>query len=193
MAGIAILLLAGGRSSRMGCDKAELQWQGQPLLHWQAERFASLAEVVISGPKGIPDDWHDYRGPLAGVLAASKARPDISTWIVIPVDMPWLTLATVHRLMDASEERATAQAFTGYPLPMSLPVNADTLKILKAALADPEGPRALRWLHRQLNGQWLQPAPPVSEMMNANTPEEWAEAKRLNRLSSGDTHEQAQQ
>lgn len=192
MTRFAILLLAGGRSSRMGRDKAELLWQGVPLLHWQAERFAPLAEVVISGPQGIPDDWHDHRGPLAGILAASTARPDVNTWIVIPVDMPFLSAATVQRLMDASEGSEAALSFADYPLPMSLTMTPATQKTLKAALADPEGPRALRWLHRQLNGQWLQPAPPVTEMMNANTPEEWAQAEYYSRLS-GDTHEQTQQ
>lgn len=192
MTRFAILLLAGGRSSRMGRDKGELLWQGAPLLHWQAKRFAPLAEVVISGPQGIPDDWHDHRGPLAGILAASTARPDVDTWIVIPVDMPALSTATVQRLMDASEGSAAALSFADYPLPMSLPMTPATQKRLKAALADPEGPRALRWLHRQLNGQWLQPAPPATEMMNANTPEEWAQAEYYSRLS-GDTHEQTQQ
>lgn len=193
MSRCAILLLAGGRSTRMGRDKAELLWQGAPLLQWQAERFAALAEVVISGPQGIHDEWHDHRGPLAGILAASTARPEVSTWIVIPVDMPCLAVDSVQRLMDTSAGSAAALSFADYPLPMSVPMSQATRNALKAALADPQGPRALRWLHRQLNGQWLQPAPPESEMINTNTPEEWAQVQQRTRLSSGDTHEQAQQ
>lgn len=193
MTRFAILLLAGGRSSRMGRDKSGLEWQGKPLLQWQADRFAALAEVVISGPQGIHDDWQDHRGPLAGILAASSARPEVDNWIVIPVDMPCLSVASVQRLMQASIGRAAALSFADYPLPMSVPMSQATRSALKAALADPQGPRALRWLHRQLNGQWLQPAPPESEMINTNTPEEWAQFQQLDGLSSGDTHEQAQQ
>ncbi|MHA7879127.1 MAG: molybdenum cofactor guanylyltransferase [Saccharospirillum sp.] len=193
MTRFAILVLAGGRSSRMERDKSALQWQGKTLLQWQAERFASLAEVVISGPEGITDRWQDHRGPLAGILAACLARPDVDTWIALPVDMPLLTQATVQRLMNASDRNDAALAFADHPLPMALPMTPEATAQLESALQDPKGPRSLRWLHRQLQGQWLQPVPSITEMMNTNTPEEWAMVQRTNRQIHGDTHEQTQQ
>lgn len=72
------VVLAGGSSSRMGVNKAELSYQGMPLAQWQAEKLRGigLTEVLISGYGAgmIPDDIPG-KGPLGGCTALCEERP----------------------------------------------------------------------------------------------------------------------
>ena len=99
------VLLAGGRSSRMGGrDKAEILLpDGRPLWRRQLEdvlRPLGPAEVFLSGPPraGLPADVHVLPdqtpglGPLSGVAAAlGTARAPLV--VVLAVDLPAMTAA----------------------------------------------------------------------------------------------------
>jgi molybdopterin-guanine dinucleotide biosynthesis protein A len=88
-------VLAGGKSSRMGVDKALLELQGRPLVEIAVEKLRSFcAEVSIAGNRddlsGFAPVVHEERmecGPGAGVEAGLKAaRQD---WVMfVPVDVP---------------------------------------------------------------------------------------------------------
>ena len=90
------LLLCGGRSSRMGQDKALLTLDGERLLDrgLRLLREAGCRQVWAAGDyAGVPclpdaPAWQG-RGPLAGIAAALAYAPQAS-WLVIPVDMPGL-------------------------------------------------------------------------------------------------------
>lgn len=90
------VVLAGGRSSRMGQDKALLPWRGRPLVaHMQALlRDAGALDVVISGDRpgyaGIADAQPDL-GPLGGLASVIDHVADATTLVVVPVDMPLLS------------------------------------------------------------------------------------------------------
>jgi molybdenum cofactor guanylyltransferase len=97
--GLRILgaVLAGGRSERLGADKAGLIVDGEPLWRRQLGvlRAAGAAEsVLVRRPgQGAPPDavcWRDPvdgAGPLGGLLAA--LRPRAAVWVaVLAVDMP---------------------------------------------------------------------------------------------------------
>jgi molybdopterin-guanine dinucleotide biosynthesis protein A len=116
------LILAGGTSSRMGADKALLDLWGVP----QVRRLASLLEQVsppayvsvresqihgtgFEGLRCLPDRI-DGIGPMAGLLAAFALDP-ASAWLVVAVDLPWLTAATVEELLAARDHRMCATAF----------------------------------------------------------------------------------
>jgi molybdenum cofactor guanylyltransferase len=97
---IAGFILAGGESSRMGRDKALLEFEGVPLL----TRTARLVESVVAAPPAvigdqggyeslglhmIADDWPGA-GPLGGIATALRAsgRP----WnLIVACDLPYLT------------------------------------------------------------------------------------------------------
>lgn len=102
-AGVTGIVLAGGKSSRMGTDKAELLFRGVPLAQWQAAKLRSLglSQVLISGygPGMIPDDIPD-KGPLGGLYTALR-RAEGERCLVIPVDVPLLPLQTLEALLQA--------------------------------------------------------------------------------------------
>ena len=101
------VILAGGRSVRMGRDKALLPVEGQPLLARQIEtvRAAGAAEILISGRpeyaafgcRVIQDNYLDI-GPLAGIEAALlvAAHPLL---LVLAVDLPHMTADYLRQLL----------------------------------------------------------------------------------------------
>lgn len=95
------LVLCGGRSSRMGRDKALLEVGGRTMLQLQIERLeqAGCGEVLISGPKGrgyescgkrIVEDEVGGAGPLAGLCAGLRVARD-SHMLALAVDLPDVT------------------------------------------------------------------------------------------------------
>ncbi len=116
------VVLAGGRSLRMGVDKAMLAWRGRPLIEHQIRllRDVGLADVRISGARpdyrGVPDAVTGI-GPLGGLTGVAAALADGVELLVVPVDMPLLTVALLRRLL-AERPRAPGLRFAGRVLPM---------------------------------------------------------------------------
>jgi molybdopterin-guanine dinucleotide biosynthesis protein A len=170
------LILAGGRSKRMGEDKARLRLAHTDLLAWQVARLAACCNrIVVSGDypehEAVPDVLPGL-GPLAGLHAAALRFPNAALW-VLPVDMPGLRPETLQTLRQQAEP-----AFYGdSPLPAWFP-DTDNLA---AAIADMliTTPRelAIHQLHARLHSRAL-PALPTHEQANLNTPEDWAEFRR---------------
>ena len=118
----AAVVLTGGTASRMGgVDKAGLARQGRRLLDLALEAVAGATETVVVGPEA-PTRWSVTftreqpagGGPLAGLSAGVAAlSSDASTVVVLAVDMPHLTAATVTRLRDAARNRPGAWLVDG--------------------------------------------------------------------------------
>lgn len=105
--GLTGVVLTGGRSVRMGRDKASLEIHGESLL---AQTLAKLAAVctdilIAIGPAdrqvlpanveartdiSFVNDLDGLKGPAAGILAAARARPEQSL-LVLACDLPNLT------------------------------------------------------------------------------------------------------
>ena len=91
----SLLLLAGGKSSRMGTDKAELLYEGQTFVENLIEKAKGLGiqNIYLSGHQKNRSDvevvWDIYPevGPLGGLHAGLKA---VTTpyCLVLPVDIP---------------------------------------------------------------------------------------------------------
>ncbi|WP_449466727.1 molybdenum cofactor guanylyltransferase [Stenotrophomonas humi] len=175
MAGI---VLAGGLSSRMGRDKALLPWQGQTLLAHMHDllKRAGAGIVRVSGSYPEFDGIADVVarcGPLGGVFSVVSTLPDGPAWVV-PVDMPQLDVALLHRLRDAPH--AACVIFAGQPLPMRLNIDDACRTLLHSMIQALDGPRSLQALQRRLGVLEL----PVSaaaavSLVNCNTPEQWEE------------------
>jgi len=103
------VILAGGKSSRMGRDKAWLLLDGKPLLARQIALVRELApeEIFISGRACVDYSLFGYRvlmdrypdaGPLAGIAAGLEASSSPLV-LVLAVDMPDMTSATLRQLL----------------------------------------------------------------------------------------------
>ncbi|MDA8241486.1 MAG: molybdopterin-guanine dinucleotide biosynthesis protein B [Nitrospiraceae bacterium] len=96
---IAAGLLIGGRSLRMGTDKALLRIGGEifaerafRMLGGVAAKTVLLGSAELPGPLGRADRLPDVpgvSGPMAGVLSAFRWAPE-SVWIISAVDMPFM-------------------------------------------------------------------------------------------------------
>jgi molybdopterin-guanine dinucleotide biosynthesis protein A len=114
-----LLILAGGRSGRMGRDKATLSWGGTPLLLRVIDRLAPIAaDVWVSARPGqaLPagayrrvDDEHPGEGPLAGLsrgLAAIAGEWNATPVAVAACDYPHADPALFPALLAASPDAA---------------------------------------------------------------------------------------
>lgn len=108
------VLLVGGRSSRMGSDKAFLDWHGQPLWRHQQQTlrrthpdriYLSVSQANasrFSGEELLVDDVADA-GPLAGLCTALRAM-ETPLLLVLAVDLPFVSAATLDLLLEPCTE-----------------------------------------------------------------------------------------
>jgi molybdopterin-guanine dinucleotide biosynthesis protein A len=112
--GLSGILLAGGRSRRFGSPKAEAVFDGETLAE-RAWRLLGDAcdERLLVGPGGLDDPG---TGPVAAIAAGLRAASH-ELAVVIPVDMPLLTVAALHALAAACRDAAVGQRG---PLPCAI-------------------------------------------------------------------------
>ena len=103
------VLLAGGKSTRMGTDKAALVVDGEPLWQrqWLKLEEIGATERFVSGPRDgpwsvaglevLPDQIPDT-GPLAGVVAA-LGRAQFQWLLVFAVDLPDVPVDLLRELV----------------------------------------------------------------------------------------------
>lgn len=120
------LLLAGGYSTRMGRDKALLNYHGQPqLLHLQALLQPHCQQSFVSCR---PQQWQDWQevlgpeslaslnplydrfldfGPFSGLLTALQHQRQ-ADWLVVACDLPRLSEAVLQQLIQAHSSETVA-------------------------------------------------------------------------------------
>jgi molybdopterin-guanine dinucleotide biosynthesis protein A len=170
------LILAGGRSKRMGEDKARLRLAHTDLLAWQVARFADCCDqVVVSGDypehAAVPDILPGL-GPLAGLHAAALHFPKAALW-ALPVDMPGLR----PERLQALRQQPVPAFYGDSPLPAWFPDTDALAAAITAMLAAVPRELSIRQLHARLHSRAL-PALPDDEQANLNTPEDWAAFRR---------------
>jgi molybdopterin-guanine dinucleotide biosynthesis protein A len=142
-------VLAGGRSSRMGSEKALIELAGEPLVvhAMRILRKAGLS-VMIAGARSpldgyapvVPDTEPD-RGPLGGICSA-LAFTAAKRAIFLPVDMPLLPASLVSFLLEAArgEEAVVAvPAVGGFAQTFPVVLDRAALPWLRAALETGRG------------------------------------------------------
>lgn len=164
------LILAGGKSSRMGQDKACLQLAGQSLLQHmqQLATQAGASQVLISRNKpgsGYIQDLQPEQGPLAGILAA-LAHCQHKRLLVLPIDTPLLSIQALQLLL---QQTMPAAYFNQSPLPCLLTINSQLQHIIRQQLTKQQ--RSIKQLLNSLNASSINID--ETELLNTNTPADW--------------------
>lgn len=107
-AAFSAVILAGGKSSRMGSCKAELPWGGKTLVEHQVNKIMALGigDIMVSGysrpvdgTRYVPDIYPE-KGPLGGIHACLCAANKAACF-VISVDTPLFSPDEMKLLMEA--------------------------------------------------------------------------------------------
>lgn len=109
---LSAFILAGGKSSRMGRDKALLSLHGQTLLDHArqlgravTDKIYVVGSRVSFGPQAI-EDIFSGRGPLGGIHAALTTGT--TEWnLVLAVDTPFVSREFLRFLVDEAERSRT--------------------------------------------------------------------------------------
>lgn len=151
------LVLAGGKSSRMGEDKAAVRYHGK----MQSERCFDLLsgfckkvylsnrcdQAFLPGHDGLPqiNDLFAGYGPLVGILSAMRTHP-LAAWLVIACDMPFLNSRLIGELVrgrDPSKGATALIASDSGPEPLCAIYEPSCFPVLMGCLDRPDdGPRA---------------------------------------------------
>ena len=138
-------VLAGGRSSRMGQDKALLQVGGRSLVDLALDKLRSIgvaapriagARTDLSSHAAVVPDLHPGCGPLSGIEAALAASNQPLN-LFLPVDMPLLPARFLHWMLLRAEitgALVTVPRFNGRPQPLCAVYHRDLLRPITASL-----------------------------------------------------------
>ncbi|UBM57419.1 NTP transferase domain-containing protein [Marinilongibacter aquaticus] len=122
------LILAGGKSTRMGTDKGQIEYHGLPqvdflLKEMQAlglETFVSCREEQYNAYSRITDKFVDL-GPFGAIVSAFQTDPN-TAWLVSAVDLPLVDKNAFKMLLHERDSSKLATCFynpeTGFPDPL---------------------------------------------------------------------------
>lgn len=153
--GFTGLVLAGGKSTRMGRDKASLTYQGKSwleqavsLLHEAGAQHILVNTHIKTHYENVHEPYPN-KGPLSGIYAGLLATDQ--PVLVLPVDMPTIGLAPLNVLL-ASKHESDCIYFETSPLPCYLRNTEEQKNQLKARLTSPNTSLSLYSAWRNLEG-----------------------------------------
>lgn len=112
------LVLIGGKSTRMGTDKSQLNYFGKP----QKEHVKELLEnnglqtfYSVQNPSENTEEIHDTflnLGPFGGICSAFQKDPN-SAWLVLATDVPFVNDEVIQLLLEKRNPSKAATAIKG--------------------------------------------------------------------------------
>lgn len=181
------LVLAGGKSTRMGRNKANICWHGKEQQYYLADLMSGFCdEVFISCRQDqqttihpsyhVLPDFYPTSGPMEAILTAFKKYPNHG-WMVMACDVPLLDQPTLSRLVEQRDYSKIATVFEspsdGLPEPLTAIWEAKSYDLLR--LNHQNQNLSLRKLLIK-NGAKIIKALNADALINANTP---ADAMRI--------------
>ena len=186
-ADVGAVVLAGGRSQRMGRDKALLPFAGQPLIAHIVTQMATLCEDVLIGSneaerfsflaRPVIADRRPGEGPLMGLVSCLAASTHELN-VVLSCDVPTVDVHFLRRMLAAAgrvENIASVDAVVpvdaeGRPEPLYAVYRRSCVAVAEEVLA--AGGRSLRDLLARLSVRYV-PLPEGDWFRNLNTPEDY--------------------
>ena len=185
------LVLAGGKSKRMGRDKGSIEWHGKEQQHYMADLLRPLCnKIYISHRHGQEAktnknyktlvDTYTGIGPYGAILSAFRFQPDVA-WFVVACDLPLLDTDTLKYLLVNRNAAAMATTFQsphdGLPEPLITIWEPRSREILLSFLAN--GYTCPRKLLIQSDAAHILQPPDSNALMNVNTPEDFKKAEEI--------------
>ncbi len=202
---VAGIVLAGGKSTRMGRDKALLPFGPELMLPRVVRILAEAVSPIVvvgtadlqlpplSGEVLIARDERPGRGPLEGILAGlaklAAERPEVEAAFVTSCDAPLLSPAFVRAMIDRLDDASIAVPVEGDQVhPLSAVYRVGVLPEIRALLANGQFRTALlldRVPTVRVNAAELRSVDPaLGSLLNCNRPEDYDEALRQAGYSS---------
>lgn len=176
------LILAGGKSSRMGTDKGMINWQGKPHQYYLADllsNFCNCVYISCRKEQNLAEPGYEYiedievdAGPFGGLYSAFNVNPE-AAWLVVACDFPLLDLQTIRYLIDHRNPNVLATAYQNdsdlLPEPLLTIWEPMAFPILKLALH--ERKTSLRHLLIDNSTELIRAENPAL-LLNVNTKED---------------------
>jgi molybdopterin-guanine dinucleotide biosynthesis protein A len=198
--GLSAAVLAGGRSSRMGIDKAFLKFDGRPFVQVIAEKLSSLSDdvMVVVGRKDpgpfsavlpykvrVLMDSVYTMSPIGGIITAAM-NAHHGYFAVIATDMPLINVTIMERLHALAEGHSAAvPLLKGKMEPLCSVYSSDDVKTV-----DINGVKTVRDMVNMLPDTVFVDAegfreidPALSSFHNINTTEDYLKLKGSNNKS----------
>ena len=181
---ICAVILAGGKSRRMGQDKALINIGGRTLVEIMAERASPLADkVFISAnnpetfsflPFQVVPDLYSEQGPLSGLHAVMNEHI-YTLYVTMACDLPGLPASLIRRMLDVSEDfdAVIPRTSNGMAHPLAAVYRRTCLPVVEDALRK----KANRFIDAfpgvSLRVRWMDPGEgnfKDDDLFNINTP-----------------------
>jgi len=187
------VVLAGGRSTRMGSSKAMLPFGRETMLQRVVRLLGDVVSpivVVAAVDQELPElppevivtyDENEGRGPLEGLRAGLKALPpDVDGAYVTSCDVPLLVPGFVRQMLDlANGFDIAVMEIDGFTHPLSAVYRRSALAVVEDLLAKDRLRPA--FLFEAVKTRRVRPAqvtadPQLHTLRNLNTPEDYRRA-----------------
>jgi molybdopterin-guanine dinucleotide biosynthesis protein A len=184
------LVLAGGKSQRMGIDKGAIKWHGKEQRYHMADMLQPFCDKVFISCRNeqlsdlddtyfkLPDTFTGL-GPYGAILSAFRQQPD-NAWLVIASDLPLMDEATLQYLVDNRNPSCVATAYNSpqneFPEPLITIWEPKSYPLLLSFLA--QGYLCPRKVLINSDVTLLNAQNPIV-LTNVNTPDEFTQVQNV--------------
>lgn len=196
--GITGIVLAGGKSRRLGIDKAWIEWQGMPLIQRAIGILKEFCDTILVSANGENFDTLDCTvvrdrledgGPMAGLFEC-LLRSESELNLVLAVDTPMVTPGLYQYLLeqDLSADVLVARDDQNYYQPLCAVYNKSILPVMQQQIKNGVFGFTALFEKAECISVQIDPSLPFytsSLFLNINTPEDLEGLRELSQNDPG--------
>ena len=138
-------ILAGGKSSRMGTDKASMIFKGKPLIAHTIDLLKSVGvKYTIVSSNSIHDEFGERiddlvndKGPLSGIVSALTHSVSERN-LILTCDTPFIRKESITAMLETDAEVVYVEDESGQIYPLTAVYSKDCLEFLASRLNENE-------------------------------------------------------